>query len=71
MTGPRCKFCYGELETEVPDDAEWFCRECLDRKIKHARGQLPECHCSQIEGPHKHEATPMLTASEIQELRNS
>ena len=68
MTGPRCKFCYGPLETEAPDNAEWFCRECLDRKVKHARGK-GDCRCGQIEGVHRHPEVPMLTASEIQQAR--
>lgn len=62
----RCKFCYGPVE-EVPDETEWWCRECLQRRTKQAR--LGECRCSEVEGVHQHTAPPERTATEVQVAR--
>lgn len=39
-------------DTRLLTDA--WCTVCIDAKVRFKRAVIPECYCSQIEGPHRH-----------------
>lgn len=44
----------GSGATVVTKPAVLWCQSCLTAKTRRVRAELEECHCSQIEGVHRH-----------------